>query len=120
MLGDVLGQEPALYVGRPAGREVDQKRQPLALVERLLGARRAGGECDEESDNEEESTRHAGFPTSPRVRERSSKARVRGPLRDSERRNSAPSGEAPSPHPLPARGERESSSADRVIIGLRR
>ena len=51
-------------------------------------------------------------------RSRSVATRVRGPLRDSElyscwRRRfrpllmSAPSGTAPSPHPLPARGERE-------------
>ena len=39
-----LAKKPALDVGRAAGREVDQKRQPLALVERLLGARRGGGE----------------------------------------------------------------------------
>jgi len=36
--------------------------------------------------------------------ERSSEARVRGPLSDSERRNSAPGGKAPHPGPLPARG----------------
>ncbi len=36
-----------------------------------------------------------------------SEARVRGPLRNSERCNSEPGGNAPSPHPLPARGERE-------------
>ena len=48
--------------------------------------------------------------TSPRARgevEGAQRPRVRGPLSDSERRNSAPSGETPSPHPLPARGERE-------------
>ena len=39
MLGDVLGEQPAFDVGRAAGREVDQQRQPLALVERLVGAR---------------------------------------------------------------------------------
>jgi hypothetical protein len=33
---------------------------------------------------------------------------MRGPLRDCERRNSEPSGTAASPHPLAARGERES------------
>ena len=40
VLGDVLGQQPALDVGRAAGREVDQQREPLALVERLLRDRR--------------------------------------------------------------------------------
>jgi hypothetical protein len=39
------------------------------------------------------------------------KAGMRGPLRDSERRNSEPSGTAPSPLPLPARGEREARAA---------
>jgi hypothetical protein len=54
---------------------------------------------------------------SPPRGERSSEARVRGPLRDSERRNSAPSGEVPAPHPLPARGERESlASRERFFM----
>ena len=47
------------------------------------------------------------FHLSPPRGERSSAARVRGPLRDSERRKSEPGREAPSPHPLPASGERE-------------
>ncbi len=39
---------------------------------------------------------------------------MRGPRRNSERRNSEPSGEAPSPHPLPARGERETAARART------
>ena len=46
MLDDVARKQPAFDVGRPAGREVDQQREPLALVERLLGARRGDGECE--------------------------------------------------------------------------
>ncbi len=47
------------------------------------------------------------FSPRPARGERSSAARVRGPLRESERRNSEPGGTAPSPHPLPASGARE-------------
>ena len=36
VLGEMLGEQPALDVGRPAGREVDQHREPLALVVGLL------------------------------------------------------------------------------------
>src|SRR4029453_17577907 len=43
MLGDVLAEQPALDIARAAGREVDQQREALALVERLL----RGGMCDE-------------------------------------------------------------------------
>ena len=34
---DVFGEQAAFDVGRPADGEVDQERQPLALVERLVG-----------------------------------------------------------------------------------
>jgi hypothetical protein len=51
------------------------------------------------------------FHLSPPRGERSSEARVRGPLRESECRSSEPSGEAPSPHPLPARGAREAQAS---------
>jgi hypothetical protein len=48
----------------------------------------------------------------PACGQRSSVARVRGPLRDSERRNSAPGGEAPSSQPSPrTRGEGGASVA---------
>ena len=36
MPGDMPREQPALDVGRAAGREVDQHRKPLAFVERLL------------------------------------------------------------------------------------
>jgi hypothetical protein len=34
---DVLGEHPSFDVGRPAGREVDQEGEPLALVEGVVG-----------------------------------------------------------------------------------
>ena len=42
VLGDVPREQPALDVGRAAGREVDQHGQPLALVEGIVGARDRG------------------------------------------------------------------------------
>ena len=42
VLAEMLGEQPALDVGRPAGREVDQHREPLALVVGLLRLRRRG------------------------------------------------------------------------------
>src|SRR5271154_2105072 len=39
--------------------------------------------------------------------ERAKRARVRGPLRESERRNSEPADRPPHPNLLPARGEKE-------------
>src|SRR5262249_8007585 len=48
MLNEMLGDQPALDVGRPAGCEVDDEVEPLALVERVLSlaARRNTGEDD--------------------------------------------------------------------------
>ena len=44
MLDDVLGEEPPFDVGRATGRKVDQKRQPLAGIERFVGPRGARSE----------------------------------------------------------------------------
>ena len=40
MLDDVLGEQAAFDVARAAGRKIDQQREPLSLIERLLRARR--------------------------------------------------------------------------------
>ena len=37
--GEMLGEQAPLDVGRPAGGEIDQDREPLALVERIVGMR---------------------------------------------------------------------------------
>jgi hypothetical protein len=50
----------------------------------------------------------------PACGERSSEARVRGPLRDSELRSLSPAATPPHPNLLPARGEKERVSATRT------
>jgi hypothetical protein len=46
VLAEMLDQQPSLDVARPAGREVDQQGQPLALVERIVGTGdREGAGC---------------------------------------------------------------------------
>jgi hypothetical protein len=47
--GEMLGEQAALDVGRTAGGEVDQDREPLALVERILGAGVGCGDCEQDA-----------------------------------------------------------------------
>jgi hypothetical protein len=54
VLHQIFGEQTALDIGGPAGREVDQQGQPLAFVEGLISARDRGGR---EQDGENEDAR---------------------------------------------------------------
>src|SRR5262245_2076716 len=65
VLDEVLGDQPPLDVGRPAGREVDDEVEALAFVERVLSlaARRNAGEHDgKRRDGDAHARRSHGDP----------------------------------------------------------
>src|SRR5262245_44979212 len=61
VLDQMLGEDAALDVGRPAGRKVDHHGQPLALVERLLGGGGQNPEYDGSKPEQQRTTRAHGL-----------------------------------------------------------
>jgi hypothetical protein len=53
MLDQMLGEQPPFDVARPAGGEVDDQDQALALVEGIVGVRLRRGERDEGAERDD-------------------------------------------------------------------
>jgi len=65
VLGQMLREQAAFDIGRPAGREVDQHGDPLALVERLLGGGRRG--CERNTKPQQDITHANRIHGQPRM-----------------------------------------------------